>query len=95
MTSNPRLGCVADGREDAKAARRDLLAHEAVAGASLTSPAEDPTDRWTLELAILTGPDSPAAGLEPAVLDTARCHGLTVIEVQRRSPRESRAVLTV
>jgi hypothetical protein len=95
MSTDPHLGCIADAREDAAAARRDLLTHEAVAGASLTSPAEDPTDRWTLELAILTGPDSPAAGLEPAVLDTARCHGLTVIEVQRRSPRESRAVLTV
>jgi len=90
-----QLGCVADARDDAAAARRDLLAHEAVAGASLTSPQADPTDRWTVELAILTGPDSPAAGLEPAVLDTARCHGLTVREVQRRSSRESRAVLTV
>jgi len=89
------LGCVADAREDAKAARRDLLAHEAVAGASLTNPARAPTDAWTIEVSILTGPDSPAAGLEPPMLDTARCHGLTVAEVQRRSPREHRAVLSL
>jgi len=95
MTTDPHRGCIADARDDAAAARRALLAHEAVAGASLTSPQADPTDRWTLELAILTGPDSPAAGLEPPLLDTARCYGLTVVEVQRRSPRESRAVLTM
>jgi len=95
MSLDPHLGCVVDAREDAAAARDGLLAHPEVAAASLTSPAEDPTDRWTVELAILTGPESPAAGLEPPVLDTAHRHGLAVVEVQRRSPRESRAVLTL
>lgn len=95
MTTDPHRGCIADARDDAAAARRDLLAHEAVAGASLTSPQEDPTDRWTVELAILTGPESPAAGLEPPMLDTARCHGLTVREAAPRSPDEFRAVLTL
>lgn len=92
---DPHLGCIADARQEAAQARRALLAHEAVAGASLTSPAEDPTDCWTVELAVLTGPDSPATGLEPPVLDTARVHGLTVREVRRRSPTETRALLTL
>ena len=95
MSDAPHMGCIADARDEIEAARRALLAHEAVAGASITSPREDPTDRWTLELAILTGPESPAAGLEPPMLDTARCHGLTVREAAPRSPDEFRAVLTL
>lgn len=89
------LGCIVDARDEAAAARRALLAHEAAAGASLTSPREDPTDRWTIELAILTGAGTAADGLEPAMLATARRHGLTVREAAPRSPTEFRAVLTL
>jgi hypothetical protein len=89
------MGCIADARDAAEAARRDLLTHETVAGASLTSPCEDPTGEWALELAILTGPDSPADGFEPHHMDNARCHGLTLHDAGSRSPREFRVLLTL
>jgi hypothetical protein len=95
MSDQPHLGCVADARADADDARRALLQHEAVAGASLTSPREEPTDEWALELAILTGSESPANGFEPWHMDTARAHGLTLHDGSQRAPGEFRAVLTL
>jgi len=95
MSHDHHLGCIADARDEAAQARRALLAHPAVAGASLTSPAEDPLDAWTLELAILTGAETDADGLTPPMLDTARCHGLTVRRVEPRSPHETRALLVL
>lgn len=95
MSDHPHLGCIADARDDADQARRALLQHEAIAGASLTSPREDPTDAWALELAILTGPESPANGFEPWHMDTARWYGLTLHDGTQRAPGEFRAVLTL
>jgi hypothetical protein len=95
MSDRDHRGCVVDQRQEAEAARRALLHHETVAGASLTSPREDPTDAWAIELAILTGPEHRTDGLEPRHLGTPRCHGLTVRAAEPRSPREFRVVLTL
>ena len=95
MSDRDHRGCVVDQRQDVDAARRALLQHEAIAGASLTSPREGPTDAWAIELAILTGADQQIDGLEPRHLDTARCYGLTVRAAEPRSPQEFRAVLTL
>jgi len=90
MSNVPHRGCVADQRDEAAAARRAFVRDESVFGASLTSPAEDPADRWAIELSIVGEP-----GLPPRLMDVARCRGLTAREVVSRSPTEVRAVLTL
>jgi len=86
------MPCTVDARERAREARRALLAHHAIVGASLVAPSGGPRDRWTLELSILT---NDADGFEPAMQRTAAEHGLTCIEVQPRSPTETRVLLAV
>jgi hypothetical protein len=92
---HPHLGCIADARGEAEAARERLLAFDAVWGASLTSPREDPFDAWTIELSLVTGPETDAEGVEPHHQDAARCYGLTIRRLQDRSPHEKRVLLTV
>jgi len=81
--------CIVDARDEAEAARRALLDHTAVFGASLFSPREDPRDAWTIELALRPSED----GLPPEVLYTVAQRGLTVVRVQQRSPTETLALL--
>jgi hypothetical protein len=84
------MSCIADTRDELREARRALLTHEAVAGAALTSPRDDPTDCWAIELSLLTGPASPADRLEPRHLETVACRGLAVHETTHRAPGEVR-----
>jgi hypothetical protein len=88
------MSCIVEARTDAEAARRALLAHPAVWGASLLSPREGPYRAWTLELAVVTD-GTDADGWSPAHQRTAAHHGLTVREVQRRAPGETRVVCTL
>jgi hypothetical protein len=90
------MNCIVDARDDALAARDALLAHPALRGGTLTSPREDPTNCWTLELQIVTDDavHRHIDGWEPHHARTAAEHGLTVREVKRRSPAEVRVLLT-
>jgi len=90
------MTCVADARDDALAPRDALLAHPALRGGTLTTPAEDPHDAWTIEVAVVTDDavHRHIDGWEPHHARTAAEHGLTVREVRRRSPAEVRVLLT-
>jgi len=91
------MNCIVDARDDALAARDALLAHEALHGGTLTSPREDPTNCWTIELQVVTDDavDPRVDGWEPRHQRTAAEHGLTVREVRSRSPKATRVLLTL
>jgi hypothetical protein len=85
------MTCIVEGRSEADAARRALLCHDSVWGASLLSPREGSTDAWAVELAIVTE-TTAADGVSPVVLQTIARHGLSLRSAQRRSQAETRVV---
>jgi len=80
------MTCLVETREQLRNARRALLAHPEIAGASLSSPREGTREEWTIEAALL------ADGLGPEQLTTAARHQLTVRRVEQRSPDETRVL---
>lgn len=89
------MGCIVDERDEAAAARRALLQHDAIWGASLTAPRESPRNAWEIEVTVVTEGRARPDGWAPLHQRTAADYGLTVVEVQPRSPTETRVLLTL
>jgi hypothetical protein len=74
------MTCIVDERDEVEAARRALLQHDDVIGASIAAPREGQVDRWTVECALREG----SGGVGSGVLATAAEFGLCVRLCQPR-----------
>jgi hypothetical protein len=76
------MACVADRRQQARAAVAAVEHHPAVLSVDWLAPTEDPTNAWTLELLI----DEGERGVPSAVLRDLAAHDFAVRTVAPRHP---------
>lgn len=77
-------GCIVDRRQDARDAADEIEAHpRVVSSVAVLSPAEDPLDRWTLDVAVETG---DRVVVPDGLLQLLRDEGFGVYRLVPRGP---------